>query len=67
MAPGSPIRRPGRLPRLRPVLGDLERALIATAAIVLGYLGIIQAAGWWGAAAAGVHVLALLVGCVRRD
>ena len=38
---------------------------MAAAAIVLGYLGIIQAAGWWGVAAAGLHLLVLLAGCWR--
>lgn len=34
---------------------------------MLGYLGIIQAAGWWGVAAAAGHLGVLALGTWRRQ
>lgn len=39
---------------------------MAAAAIGLGYLGLIQAFGWSGVAAAAVHLAVLALGTWRR-
>lgn len=40
--------------------------MIAAAAIVLGYLGIIQETGWLGVAAVVAHVAVMLLAVRRR-
>lgn len=37
--------------------------MIAAAAVGLGYLGVIQAGGWAGVVAVGLHLLVLAAGC----
>ena len=40
--------------------------MTAVALIVLGYLGVIAAFGWWGVAGVALHVGVVLAGLPRR-